>query len=97
MKEKNNTKIPTGAAPVETEENRDRKIFIGLIIVFFLAIFIFNLLTPFMSDDFSYSKIVREANGFFDLIRQERQKGVNRIRNPGDSRHPRDHLRARVP
>ena len=73
MKEKNNTKIPTGAAPVETEENRDRKIFIGLIIVFFLAIFIFNLLTPFMSDDFSYSKIVREANGFFDLIRQERQ------------------------
>ena len=73
MKEKNNNKIPTGAALVETGENRDRKIFIGLIIVFFLAIFIFNLLTPFMSDDFSYSKIVREANGFFDLIRQERQ------------------------
>ena len=73
MKDKNHTKQSDSiSAAAEAGANRDRKIFIGLVIIFFLAIFIFNLLTPFMSDDFSYSKIVREANGFFDLIRQER-------------------------
>ena len=54
------------------ETMRRRKIcFYTLVAVSFLMILAFNLLTPLLTDDFSYGAQVREARSFLDLLRQE--------------------------
>lgn len=55
-------------------EARDKKIFIALLILSFLMVFVFNYMTPMMTDDFSYGVQARQANGFSDLLRQEYQQ-----------------------
>ena len=52
-------------------ENRDRFLVIAIAAVSFLCVLIFNILTPMLTDDYSYGTQVREAAGFFDLVRQE--------------------------
>lgn len=51
-----------------------RNLFIGLVFISFLAVYIYNLFTPAMTDDLSYGKIVSEANSLLDLIRQEQHQ-----------------------
>ena len=49
----------------------EKKVFYILIVCFFAAILIFNLLTPMIADDYSYGTQVRQAAGLGDLVRQE--------------------------
>ena len=51
--------------------NRNKKAVWWIAGISFLAILVFNLLTPLMADDLFYGAEVREAAGLFDLIRQE--------------------------
>lgn len=53
------------------QEYRDRRRFRILVVMAFMTIFLFNLLTPMLTDDFSYGAQVREASSFLDLVRQE--------------------------
>lgn len=55
---------------IRSEKNR-KIAFIGLVIVSFLTILIYNIFTPAMTDDLTYGKIVEGADSFLDLIRQE--------------------------
>ena len=51
---------------------RNRKIaFYGMLIITFLAVTIYEFLTPNMSDDLIYWDTVHTANNFFDLFKQE--------------------------
>ncbi len=52
-------------------ENRDKALVIAITAVSFLCVLIFNLLTPMLTDDYSYGTQVREAAGLMDLVRQE--------------------------
>lgn len=52
-------------------EKYRKKIFWILIVAAFASIFIYNFLTPYMSDDYSYAMQVREAHSLFDLIKQQ--------------------------
>lgn len=52
------------------EKNRKILFFISVGICF-LAIFVFNMLTPMMSDDIPYMLKAREANNLWDLVLQE--------------------------
>ena len=57
---------------------RNRKIvFYGMLIMAFLAVTIYEFLTPNMSDDLIYWDTVHEANSFFDLFRQEAEHWVS--------------------
>ena len=56
---------------MQKKEARDKKIFIALAVLSFLMVFVFNYMTPLMTDDFSYGAQVRKASGLFGLIRQE--------------------------
>lgn len=59
----------------DIREEKSRKIvFIALVIMSFLAIFIYNIFTPAMTDDLTYGKIVEGADSFLDLIRQEQHQ-----------------------
>lgn len=58
---------------VKNEKFR-RIVFIGMVIISFFMILIYNVFTPAMTDDLSYGKIVTGANSFLDLIRQERHQ-----------------------
>lgn len=60
-------------ARVEGEKGR-KLFFFSLIILSFLAIYLYNLFTPAMTDDLSYAKIVEGANSFLDLLRQEKHQ-----------------------
>ena len=50
--------------------SRNRWIFIIAVLVSFLLIFIYNVLTPMITDDFAYTSTVREANSILDLFAQ---------------------------
>ncbi len=52
-------------------ETGQRRRFILLVALFFVAIFMFNWFTPMLSDDFSYGNQVKSAHGLGDLIAQE--------------------------
>ena len=52
------------------ERNRKR-IFWLIILVAFLMIYAYNLLTPYMSDDYFYAIEVSQASSFWDLVKQQ--------------------------
>lgn len=52
------------------DKNR-KKIFWVLIAATFVSIFVYNFLTPYMSDDYSYAIEVRKAHSFIDLLKQQ--------------------------
>ena len=52
-------------------EKHRKTIFWVIVAAAFCAIFAYNLLTPYMSDDYAYLLDVREADSLFDLIRQQ--------------------------
>ena len=60
--------------PDMKEEKFRRGVFLGLVLISFLSILIYNIFTPAMTDDLSYGKIVEGANSFLDLIRQEQHQ-----------------------
>lgn len=51
-----------------------KRLFICLTILSFLAILIYNIFTPALTDDLTYGKIVGEANSLLDLVRQEQHQ-----------------------
>lgn len=56
---------------MKLKETTKRNIFFTILALTFLAILIYNCLTPLLSDDIIYLKQVEEGSGFFDLFRQE--------------------------
>lgn len=52
-------------------EKHRKVIFWILVGAAFVTIYVFNLLTPYMSDDYSYLCEVRNANSIMDLIKQQ--------------------------
>lgn len=57
-----------------------RTVFFGILILTFIAVFIYNYLTPLLSDDLIYQKQI-EGSGFFDLFRfQYREYFTNNAR-----------------
>ncbi len=52
-------------------QQKDQRRSLLLLVLLFLCILAFNLLTPKLSDDFSYGCEVRSAQGIADLFRQE--------------------------
>lgn len=59
----------------ESKGEKYRRIcFFCLIAVSFLAILIYNVLTPAMTDDLTYQKIVSQAGSFLDLVKQEQHQ-----------------------
>lgn len=50
---------------------RRRRCFYILAVIIFLMILLFNLLTPMLTDDYSYATQVRRATSVWDLLRQE--------------------------
>uniref|UniRef100_UPI002A7F6019 DUF6056 family protein n=1 Tax=Eisenbergiella sp. TaxID=1924109 RepID=UPI002A7F6019 len=48
-----------------------KNVFWAAVLFAFLAIFIFNIFTPYMTDDLSYKATVLKADTFIDLIKQE--------------------------
>lgn len=55
-------------------EKKKKLLFLMAIIVSWLLIFIFNVLTPMMSDDLFYSKEVQMAGNFAGVVQQEYQQ-----------------------
>ncbi|MCR5100745.1 MAG: DUF6056 family protein [Butyrivibrio sp.] len=53
------------------KEGKNKKLFILSVFICFITIFIYNYLTPILSDDFSYGAVVKEASSIGDLISQE--------------------------
>lgn len=53
------------------KERYQRRIFLVLVLVSFLAIGIFNHLTPMFSDDYTYGAEVRQAQNLMELVQQE--------------------------
>ncbi|MCR5303788.1 MAG: DUF6056 family protein [Lachnospiraceae bacterium] len=51
--------------------------FVAAVAAAYVAILVFMLLTPMLTDDFSYSVIVRKASSLGDLIAQERDQYMN--------------------
>lgn len=49
----------------------NKRLYYALIAFSFIVIFVFNYLTPFMSDDLSYGAQVNQATGLWDLVVQE--------------------------
>ena len=52
-------------------KKNEKKIFWMVVFCCFLAIFLFNVLTPVMSDDYSYSVTVRSIHSVGDLLKSE--------------------------
>ncbi len=52
-------------------QDRERRLFLLILLLSFAAVLAFNLLTPMLSDDYSYAMEVRKATGIADLFRQE--------------------------
>lgn len=51
---------------------KHRKLIFGLILLAaFLSIYVYNILTPYMSDDYAYACSVREASSLWDLAKQQ--------------------------
>ncbi len=59
---------------IHEKEKRRRMIFILSIILSALLIFIYNILTPMMTDDLFYAKEVAGASSLWDLVLQERRQ-----------------------
>ena len=55
-----------------TEKNRVY-IFGVCIVAVFITILVYNALTPYLSDDFSYKVSVREAHSILDFVKQQWQ------------------------
>ncbi len=51
--------------------------FLLILLLSFIAVLIFNLLTPMLSDDYSYAMEVRKATGVWDLVCQEYHQYMN--------------------
>ncbi len=49
----------------------DKRWFFIILLISFAAVFVFNYLTPMMSDDYTYGAEVNQAAGLSDLFRQE--------------------------
>lgn len=52
-------------------EKHRKKIFLVLVVAAFASIFVYNFLTPYMSDDYFYKIEVRQAQNLLDLVRQQ--------------------------
>lgn len=61
---------------MKNEKSR-KMIFIAAVAAAGLLIFVFNVLTPWMTDDMSYAATVSQARNFMDLFRQEREQYIN--------------------
>ena len=55
----------------------DRTIFWIVVGCAFLAILVFNVLTPYMSDDYSYGRTVKGLDSFADILRSEYEQYMN--------------------
>ncbi|MBE5842608.1 MAG: hypothetical protein E7302_00355 [Butyrivibrio sp.] len=53
------------------KEKLQNRIFIGMVALCFLTVFVFEMLTPMLMDDMTYSNQVKEAGSFFQLFGQE--------------------------
>lgn len=49
----------------------DKAVFISCIMLSFITILIYNVLTPYLTDDLSYKSVVDQANSFWELVYQE--------------------------
>ena len=56
---------------------RRRNVFAVTVFIAFIAIFVFNIFTPYMTDDLSYKATVLKADSFFGLIKQEYEQYMN--------------------
>lgn len=56
------------------EERTRRIVFYILVVISFLAVLIYNVFTPAMTDDLSYKKVVEGAGSFADLLLQEKHQ-----------------------
>lgn len=52
-------------------EKHRKHLFWIILAAAFLAIFVYNLLTPYMSDDYAYAIEVRKAGSVWDLVKQQ--------------------------
>ena len=52
-------------------KKNQQKLFIMTVIISAVLIFIFNMLTPMMSDDLFYAKEAQSAGSFVGLVQQE--------------------------
>ncbi|MCM1125440.1 MAG: DUF6056 family protein [Lachnospiraceae bacterium] len=60
---------------IDDKMKKSRTIFLGVCIWgVFLTILAYNVLTPYLSDDFFYKSNVGEAHNFFELIKQQYQE-----------------------
>ena len=53
------------------EENTRKRLLLLSVILCFVTVFIYEMLTPMLMDDLEYLAQVREAGSFFDLFSQE--------------------------
>ena len=51
--------------------DREKVIFLLILVLSFAAVFVLNVFTPMLSDDYSYAMEVQKASSFWDLFRQE--------------------------
>lgn len=51
--------------------DREKQLFFLILLLSFLAVFIFNFFTPMLSDDYAYAMEVQKAGSILDLFRQE--------------------------
>ena len=52
-------------------EKHRKHIFWFILAIAFLMIFVYNVLTPYMSDDYAYAIEVRKAESIWDLVKQQ--------------------------
>ena len=52
-------------------EKHRKHVFIFILFAAFVMIYAYNILTPYMSDDYAYACNVREASSLWDLMRQQ--------------------------
>lgn len=52
-------------------ERHRKTIFILLLVIAFIMVYVYNILTPYLSDDYSYLNQVREADSLWDLVKQQ--------------------------
>lgn len=58
-------------------QGREKCMFLLILLLSFIAVLLFNLLTPMLSDDYSYAMEVGQATGIWDLILQEYHQYMN--------------------
>ena len=63
--------ILTGKGKKHSRQDREKQLFFLILILSFLAILVFNVLTPMLSDDYAYAMEVQKAGSLADLFRQE--------------------------